>query len=114
MPVPSEWSKDRIEQVLGANSFGYQNVPLPHGLDTGGDDRSGTAAVIFSEDLNGQSVFDLGCRFGYFCFFAEERGASRIRGVDIDPENIRKSRLLADMKGSAVQFDRFDIERDEL
>ncbi len=108
------WSKEQIIAMLDENSFSYQNVPLPHGLETGGHDRSDTARAIFGEDVAGKSVFDLGCKYGYFCFAAEESGAVKIRGVDIEPENIRKSRLLAQSLGSIAQFERLDIEKQEI
>ena len=108
------WSKEQIIAMLDENSFSYQNVPLPHGLETGGHDRSDTARAIFGEDVAGKSVFDLGCKYGYFCFAAEESGAVKIRGVDIEPENIRKSRLLAQSRGSIAQFERLDIEKQEI
>lgn len=108
------WTRQRILDELSRTSFGYQNVPLPHGLSTGGDDRSATARAIFEERMDGKSVFDLGCRFGYFCFFAEERGAARMLGAEVDPDYVRKSRLLADMKGSRAEFRLFDIETEPL
>jgi SAM-dependent methyltransferase len=79
-------------------------------LETGGVDRSGTAAAIFDESLDGKSVLDLGCKFGYFCFYAEEHGASKVLGADIDAENIRKSRLLGECRASKAEFKRIDIE----
>ena len=106
-----KWTKERIVRTIQENAFGYQNVELPYGLATGGVDRSRTAKSIFGVNIIGKSVFDLGCRFGFFCFFAEEQGATDIVGVDVDPENIRKARLLADMRESKVKFEQFDIEK---
>ncbi len=107
------WSKERIVEALKQNSFGYQNVRLPHGLETGGDDRSETAEAIFPKRLDGKSVFDLGCRYGFFCFFAEDRGAETTVGAEIDAEYVRKCTLLAEMKQSGAAFERFDIETDQ-
>lgn len=105
------WSKDRIEELLRTEDFRYQNIALPHGLSTGGHDRSATAAKIFPEDLRGKSVLDLGCSFGYFCFEAIRRGAERVVGYDVDPDSIRKARLLASCLGAEVTFEQRDIER---
>ncbi len=110
----AEWTRERISETLRQLDFGYQNVPLPFGLSTGGVDRSETAKAIFGDETAGKSVFDLGCRFGYFCFHAEERGAKDILGVDIDPDFIRKSRILADMRQSSAKFQTFNIETEQL
>jgi SAM-dependent methyltransferase len=108
------WTKEEIVAVLQRESFGYQNIDLPYGLETGGVDRSATAKTIFSEMSAGKSVFDLGCRFGYFCFSAEEQGAVDILGTDVDPDNIRKSRLLSEIRQSKARFETFNIERDRI
>lgn len=114
MPEKQPWPKEKILAMLEQNSFGYQNVPLPHGLSTGGVDRSETAKAIFSEGVENKSVFDLGCKFGFFCFYAEERGATRLLGVDIESENVRRARLLAECRGSSAEFERLDIEREPI
>lgn len=106
------WTKERVEKLLASESFRYQNIELPHGLSTGGYDRSSTAARIFPEDLSGKSVLDLGCSFGYFTFEAERRGAKRVLGIDVDPDSVRKARLLAECKGSRASFECRDLERD--
>jgi 2-polyprenyl-3-methyl-5-hydroxy-6-metoxy-1,4-benzoquinol methylase len=108
------WDEQSIRAVLHENSFTYQNVELPFGLRTGGDDRSQTADLIFPAVMTGKSVFDLGTKYGFFCFNAEDRGASPCLGVDIDKDNVRKSSLLAEIRGSSVEFRRLDIETDAI
>jgi 2-polyprenyl-3-methyl-5-hydroxy-6-metoxy-1,4-benzoquinol methylase len=110
----STWSKAEIEDLLARENFKYQNISLPYGLQTGGEDRSATARAILPDDLSGASVLDIGCNFGFFCFEAAKRGASRVLGIDVDPENIRKARLLADCLGLDVEFALLDIEVDSL
>lgn len=112
--IEASWSRPRIEELLRTESFGYQRVPLPHGLATEGQDRSGTAKLIFPDNLAGQSVIDVGCSLGYFCFEARHRGAARVVGLDQGPENVRKARLLADVLGETVEFRVADVERDPL
>lgn len=113
-PAESTWSKAEIEELLVREDFKYQNIELPFGLSTGGEDRSATASAILPNDLSGASVLDIGCNFGFFCFEAAKRGATRVLGVDVDPENIRKARLLADCLGLNVEFALLDIETDSL
>ncbi len=100
--------------MLEVDDFKYQNIDLPHGLSTGGYDRSATARAIFPDDMRGKSVLDLGSKFGYFCFEALKRGADRVLGVDVDSESVRKARLLADCLGVKARFERFDVETDSI
>jgi SAM-dependent methyltransferase len=109
-----EWSELCVREMLATNSFTYQNVPLPHGLSTGGECRSKTAELIFPDDMSGRSMIDVGCMYGYFCFAAEDRGATDCLGLDIDRENVRKSRILGDCKGSSSRFEHFDLEHDDI
>jgi SAM-dependent methyltransferase len=108
------WSQSDISAELARTSFGYQKIALPFGLSTDGDDRSATAEAIFDEKMDGKSVFDLGCRFGFFCFFAEGRGASKIVGAEVDPDFVRKSKLLAEMRNSKTEFILYDIEEEAI
>lgn len=108
------WSEADVRALLAENDFRYQNIELPYGLSTGGIDRSPTARAIFPDDLTGKSVLDVGSKFGYFCFEALKRGAARAVGIDIEPDNVRKARLLADCLGSTAQFELIDIEREPL
>jgi SAM-dependent methyltransferase len=64
--------------------------------------------------MRDKSVLDIGCMYGFFCFEAERRGAARVLGIDADPENVRKCRLLGDCKGSAAEFLHLDIETEEI
>jgi len=110
----AKWTKEEIERLLAEEDFRYQNIELPYGLSTGGHDRTATARKILPDDLSGKSVLDVGCSFGFFCFEAVKRGASRVVGYDVDPDSIRKARLLADVLGASVEFGLRDIEREPL
>ncbi|MGF1631664.1 MAG: class I SAM-dependent methyltransferase [Kiloniellaceae bacterium] len=110
----SVWSKEQIEALLAREDFAYQDIELPYGLHTGGHDRSATADRIFPADLTGKTVLDLGCSFGFFCFEALRRGAKRVVGYDVDPDSVRKARLLAECMGVEVEFHRRDIEREPI
>ncbi len=108
------WTRQRIEELLRSERFDYQAVPLPHGLRTSGHDRSGTARQIFPDDLSGQSVLDIGCSLGYFCFEARRRGAARVVGLDFDSENLRKGQILAEILGEPVEFRLGDVEKEPI
>ncbi|MBX6320542.1 MAG: methyltransferase domain-containing protein [Rhodospirillaceae bacterium] len=111
-PAPaSTWTRAQIEDLLRRESFTYQAIKLPHGLSTSGHDRSGTAKLILPDDLSGQSVLDVGCSLGFFCFAARSRGAARVVGLDLEAENVRKARILADVLGEPVEFAQHDVEK---
>ena len=101
--------------MLEADDFSYQKIELPHGFSTNGrHDRSSTAQRIFPDDLSGKSVLDVGCRLGYFCFEALKRGAERVVGVDVNPDSVRKARLLADCLGFDARFEQLDVDREPI
>ncbi len=104
------WSKERIEDVLSRERFDYQKVPLPFGLHTRGHERDSTARLIFPGSLSGKSVLDVGSSLGFFCFEAEKRGAAEVQGVDVDPESVRKAKILADILESRVNFAALDLD----
>lgn len=45
----------QIRELRAANTFSYQNVPLPHELSTGGKDRSKTARAILLTSISDRS-----------------------------------------------------------
>lgn len=106
----SSWTEAQVRALLAEEDFSYQRVELPYGLSTGGRDRSATARRIFPDDMTGKTLLDLGCKYGYFCFEALERGASRAVGLDIDPDSVRKARRLAECLGLEASFEVRDIE----
>lgn len=40
--------------------------------------------IALPKDLSGKAVLDVGCNEGLFCYWAKQRGASRVVGVDFD------------------------------
>lgn len=110
----SKWSEEQVKKILQENIFSYQKIELPYGLSTKGADRSSTAKQIFPDDMTGKSVLDIGCKQGFFCFEALKRGATKVLGVDVDPESIRKAQLLADCLGVEASFELLDIEKDPI
>lgn len=112
--MSSEWTKEQIQELLRRENFTYQRIELPYGLSTSGEDRSATARAIFPESLKGKSVLDLGCNNGFFCYEAARRGATRVVGLDVDPDMIRKNRILAEILGHDVEFNVMDLDRERI
>jgi 2-polyprenyl-3-methyl-5-hydroxy-6-metoxy-1,4-benzoquinol methylase len=113
-PGPSRWTERDVRDLLDRERFGYQRVELPYGLHTGGDDRSATARAIFPDDMTGKTVLDVGSSNGYFCFEALRRGARSAVGLEVNPDVVRKARLLADCLGAPAEFRVGDVERDRI
>lgn len=55
------------------------------------------------DDLTGKSVLDVGCAEGYCSFLAEERGAERVLGIDVEVERIERFRYAAERLGSKCE-----------
>src|SRR5688572_14065084 len=76
--IPSTtWTEEQVRQLVAREELGYQNIKLPYGIETGGDDRGATAEAILPPDLSGKTVLDIGSLNGFFCFEALKRGAAR-------------------------------------
>jgi SAM-dependent methyltransferase len=123
MPVTKSLSnaaKDRvveyeqIDQLLNEEEFRYQSIPLPDGRQTPGDDRSATLNLILPARLDGKSVLDIGCRYGYFSFEAAKRGAIRVVGVDFDEDALAKADKLNFIMKSKVEFRNLDISKQSI
>jgi SAM-dependent methyltransferase len=112
--APPRWTREQVEHLLATETFRYHRIELGYGLATEGRDRSNTARQIFPDDLTGKSVLDLGCSEGALCFEAARRNASRVVGLDVEPDTIRKNKLKADCLGLDVEFGTIDLERDAL
>jgi SAM-dependent methyltransferase len=63
-------------------------------------------------DLRDRSVLDLGCGFGWFCRWARQQGAARIRGLDISERMLARARSMTD--DPAIEYERADLERLDL
>lgn len=110
----TRWSEKAIRELLQHEDFYYQDITLPHGLSTGGKDRSATARAIFPPDLRDKTVLDLGCKYGYFCFEAAKRNAAEVHGVDVSSDNVRKAALLSEILNVKATFSCADIEKQQL
>lgn len=95
--LPPNWPDSTTFLRPSAPSI-WRPVPAPDGrlLAPGdGSDTSELERYIGDLDVAGKSVADLGCNLGYFTFMARHLGASRILGLDIDPEIIHVANELA-------------------
>ncbi len=88
--------------------YGQLNRSL-HGLD-GAPEWSALKKLV--PDLNGKSIVDLGCGFGWFCRWAREQGAKQVLGLDLSKRMIDVAR--AKTTDSAIIYKIADLEHLDL
>jgi SAM-dependent methyltransferase len=94
-------SREEVEAFLAETRFsGYQAVPLPHGLRVPGTDRTKRADQVFSMELEGRSVLDVGTSYGVFPYEAIERGAARAVGLEPSPKSLPIAKRIAELHGN--------------
>jgi ribosomal protein L11 methyltransferase len=118
----SSWIEavDKIKELKKIlKSVGAQNIwhpvvvngqkPLADGIGEicdGIRDRDGLL------EFNGKTVVDLGCNFGYYCFFVRSAGASDVLGIDMDERIIRGCEILKALNDvDGVNFRPLDITK---
>ena len=60
-------------------------------------------------DLQGKSVLDLGCGYGWFCRWAAEQGAAPVLGVDVSEKMLAQARGMGGH--AALSYARLDLEQ---
>jgi SAM-dependent methyltransferase len=94
-------SRADVEAFLRSTSFsGYQEVPLPHGLKVPGMDGRARIEQVFSFDLRGRSVLDVGTFYGVFAYEALQRGAVRAVGLEPDATRHAVAQRIAELHGN--------------
>ncbi|WP_246197981.1 methyltransferase domain-containing protein [Solidesulfovibrio aerotolerans] len=97
-PLPPPLSHIRtLLAALGPERI-WRPVPAPDGsLLAPGDgcDLRDLEGYLGNLDVAGKTVADLGCNLGYFTFLARRCGATRVLGLDSDPEIIHIAGQLA-------------------
>jgi len=85
---------------------GYSRLPRSiEGLD--GAPEWATLRTLLP-DLDGRSVLDLGCGFGWFCRWARSNGAARVLGLDISERML--ARATAETNDAAISYAKTDLE----
>jgi SAM-dependent methyltransferase len=109
------WDEKRVRDWLAKTKFeGYQRIPLPHGLEVPGKDRSPAAKTIFRDSVKGKSVLDVGCNYGYMCHEALARGATSATGIDYGADRISVARTAAEITGGPLSFFEGTVETTKL
>lgn len=117
MPIPSTvdalkllsedyktpYSQKEIDYISKTNRFEYQKIEITTNKFTAGQDRSETLRFL-DENLTGKSILDVGCAYGYFCFEAEKRNASRVVGTELKQHRFIGCNILKEILGSNMEI----------
>ncbi|HUS21609.1 MAG TPA: methyltransferase domain-containing protein [Aeromicrobium sp.] len=82
---------------------GYQRIVLPDGHVIPGWDRSRVADRIYPARLDGRTVLDIGCDYGYFLHEAIRRGASRALGIERDAATHAVAECIASLWNGTIE-----------
>ena len=89
---------------------GYSQLPRSiAGLD-GAPEWPALRALL--PDLQGRTVLDLGCGYGWFCRWARQTGAARVTGIDVSARMLARAEATTD--DDAIAYVRADLEQVEL
>jgi tRNA (mo5U34)-methyltransferase len=61
-------------------------------------------AHALPQDLTGRSVLDIGCNGGFYAIEMKRRGATRVLGIDSDPDYLAQARFAAEATGQDIEF----------
>jgi len=105
-------ANNATQNIYDDQSFfdGYRTLPRSvEGLAAAGEWESLRAMLAAVE---GRSVVDLGCGYGWFCRWAAEAGASQVLGLDVSEKMLQQA--TADTDDATIMYRRSDLETLEL
>ena len=94
---------DVLRLIEASPRRGYQRIVLPDGRIIPGADRSRVADRIFPARLDGRTVLDVGCDYGYFLHEAFRRGALRTVGIERDAVRRGVAEGIASLWNGAIE-----------
>lgn len=110
-------SKEEIEKFLAtAQLSSYQKISLPYGLEIPGKDHSKKINAVYSDNLEGKNVLDIGCYYGLYSHEAKRRGANRVVGIELNEKRAELAKEIARLIGDGVEIvcdDIMDVELGE-
>jgi tRNA (mo5U34)-methyltransferase len=101
--MESTVSKEEIERRVGAFSYWYHRIALPHGVVTPGWSPFDEAAYDLPATLAGKRVLDVGAWDGFWTFKAAALGAREVVAIDDFSDHL--SRLEPDDRRAWETFD---------
>lgn len=108
---PCHETAAKLRAFVEREDLRYQSLSLPDGSRTEGHDRSYLDQLIFTPDIAGQSVLDIGSYLGRFCIGALRAGAGSATGIDPNADSVRRARELASIIDLAPEYIHDDFEQ---
>jgi tRNA (mo5U34)-methyltransferase len=108
--------RDAVRQAAAALGPWFHNIDLG-GVMTAPDHFLGDYPAVkwrrfahtIPADLSGRTVLDIGCNGGFYSIQMKSRGASRVLGIDVDPDYLRQARFAAELIGADIEFAQMSV-----
>jgi tRNA (mo5U34)-methyltransferase len=108
--------RDAVRQAAAALGQWFHNIDLG-GVMTAPDHFLGDYPAVkwrrfahtIPADLSGRTVLDIGCNGGFYSIQMKSRGASRVLGIDVDPDYLRQARFAAEVIGADIEFTQMSV-----
>jgi tRNA (mo5U34)-methyltransferase len=108
--------RDAVRQAAAALGPWFHNIDLG-GVMTAPDHFLGDYPAVkwrrfahtIPADLSGRTVLDIGCNGGFYSIQMKSRGASRVLGIDVDPDYLRQARFAAEVIGADIEFTQMSV-----
>lgn len=96
---------EQVDAFLAANEFiGYQEIPLPHGMNVPGKRHDRRVEQILGTRVQGKTLLDVGTNYGLFPFNAIQRGAKRAVGLEPEEGRYKIAREIAGLHGDTYEI----------
>ncbi len=98
-------NKDEYKQWILTEDW-YQTINLPSGLSTRGKVPTQLREPLFSGiDFKGKTFIDVGCNSGQYCLLAKQKGARKVRGIDVNEKRLAQAKILAENEGLDITYE---------
>ncbi len=91
----------RREWDIASNAYAHAQL---NGLDYYRLNFFGPAMIDACADVKGLEVLDVGCGIGYFSRQMAEKGASKVVGIDISPNQLAHARQIEEKERQGIEY----------
>ena len=114
--MSQRWTPDEIRERARALGPWFHNLNL-NGVRTAPEHFLGDYPAVkwrrFADalptDLTGMSVLDIGCNAGFYSLEMKRRGATRVLGIDHDPDYLAQARFAAEIEGLDIELRQLSV-----
>lgn len=109
-------SREEIARRIAELGPWFHNIDLA-GVQTAPDHFLGDYPAVkartfwdgIAAELSGRSVLDIGCNAGFYSIAAKRAGASRVVGIDADPDYLAQARFAAEVCGLDIEYRQLSV-----